>query len=325
MELNVLTVVTNQKRLGHRPKENNMTPEEDKIFGAFTERPLAPLKGVPTYDYVTNLNIYLNSCLSAVDCTLGCGTLVYLMLTAHTDVFNTHCWTDLVHHQQIRSFDQSCLTQLQRLQFCPNSPEPTINFFCLFNKYHAVDRACKKVIRKFIPEKYYKSLSSRIICFAKVISLQILTHLITEYAELEEEDTQEINRKMKEPILGKTIFEDFVEQIDWSQEAVAVKNPYTPAQIISMAYSNIEKCGLYQDDCQEWSRKPRLKNTWSNFKAHFARTFKETQISSRTSKTDGYAANVHAAQANVVLFTKMHQEHTLALENIATAAQTDIT
>ena len=55
---------------------------------------------------------------------------------------------------------------------------------------------------------------------------------------------------------------------------IAVHNPYTPTQIVSMAYANIEKCGLYQDDCQEWSRKPRLDETWSNFKDHFARVFK---------------------------------------------------
>ena len=84
-------------------------------------------------------------------------------------------------------------------------------------------------------------------------------------------------RKMKDPISGKTIFEEFVEKIEWNQEAVAVKNPYTPANIVSMAYSNIEKCRLYQYDWREWSRKPRLEKTWSNFKAHFVRAFKETQ------------------------------------------------
>ena len=90
-----------------------------------------------------------------------------------------------------------------------------------------------------IPEKYYKSLSSRIVGFAKVTNLQILTHLITEYDELEDEDVQDINRKIKEPISGETLFEEFVEQIEWNQEAVAVKNPYTHAQIVSMAYANI--------------------------------------------------------------------------------------
>ena len=50
------------------------------------------------------------------------------------------------------------------------------------------------------PGKYYKYLSSQIIGFTKVTSLDIFTHLITEYAELEDDDIQEIDRKTKEPI-----------------------------------------------------------------------------------------------------------------------------
>ena len=86
----------------------------------------------------------------------------------------------------------------------------------LFNEYHTVDHACKKVIIKLILEKFYKSLLRRIIGFSKVTSLEILTHLITEYAEIEEEDVQDIDWKMKEPISGETLFEEFVEQIEWN-------------------------------------------------------------------------------------------------------------
>ena len=71
-----------------------MTTKEDKIFGAFTECLLAPLEGVPTYEYTTNFNVYLNLCSSATDCMLGCGALGYLVLTAQTTVFNNHCGTD---------------------------------------------------------------------------------------------------------------------------------------------------------------------------------------------------------------------------------------
>ena len=55
---------------------------------------------------------------------------------------------------------------------------------------------------------------------------------------------------MKEPLSGETLFEEFVEQIERNQGSVAVQNPYSPAPIVSMAYANIEKCGLYQDNFQ---------------------------------------------------------------------------
>ena len=85
------------------------------------------------------------------------------------------------------------------------------------------------------------------------------------------------------------------------------------------------KCGLYQEDFREWSRKPRLNKTWSNFKVHFDRSFKETWRSSRILKTKFYSSNVHAAQSNAALFTDMQQDHTLALANIATATQANRT
>ena len=127
-----------------------MTPEEDNIFGAFSECSLAPLEGVPTYYYMTNLNLYLNSCSSAVDCTLGCGTLGYLVLTAQPVLFNTHCVTKFVipKNPGIRPVmtdpapTAAILSELVRTQK---------HEVCLFNDYHAFERACKKVISKLIP------------------------------------------------------------------------------------------------------------------------------------------------------------------------------
>ena len=92
-----------------------------------------------------------------------------------------------------------------------------------------------------------------------------------------------------------------------------------------MAYASIEQCRLYPDDFQEWSRKTRSDKTWGNFKAHFAQSFKETRRSSRTSETKGYAAHVHAAQANAEIFTDMQQDPILGLVNIATVTQADRT
>ena len=198
-----------------------MTPEEDKIFGAFLECPLAPPEGVPTYEYMTNLNLYLNSCSSAVDCTLGCGTLEYLVLTDQPAVFNTHCVTKFV------------VPKNSGIHPVMPDPAPRATILSkpvrLFNEYHAVNRECKKVILKLIPQKFYKSLLSRIIGYTKITGLGIMTHLISEYVELEEEDIQEIERNIKEPISRETLFEEFVEKIEWNQEAVAVQNLYSLA------------------------------------------------------------------------------------------------
>ena len=129
-----------------------MMTEEDKIFGAFSSFLLAPLKGVPTYDYMTNLNVCLNLCLSAVGYTLGCGTLGYLVLTAQPTVFSTHCG---------KAFH---VPKNMGIHPVMPDPNPMAAIFseltrthnhkvCLFEKYHPVNRVCKKVISKLFPVK----------------------------------------------------------------------------------------------------------------------------------------------------------------------------
>ena len=171
-----------------------------------------------------------------------------------TSVFITHCGTEFItpRNPSIHPVVPNPAPTAAILSEIVRTHKHQVR---LFMEYHAVDRACKKLISELIPETFYKSLLSRIISFAKVTRLEILTHLITEYAELEKEDVQEIDRKMKEPISGETPFEEFVKQITWNQEAVAVQNPYSPAHIVYMAYANIDKFGLYQDDFRIWSRK----------------------------------------------------------------------
>ena len=114
-----------------------MTPEEDKIFGAFPECLLAPLEGVPKYEYNANLNVYLNSCSSAVDCTLG-----YLVLTAQTAVFNTHCGTKFItpRNPGIHPVMPNPAPTAAILSELVRTHKHQVR---LFNEYHVVDRAGK--------------------------------------------------------------------------------------------------------------------------------------------------------------------------------------
>ena len=299
-----------------------MASDEDKIYSAFAECPLAPLQGLPTYEYLTALNVYLNSCSSSVPCALGCGTLGFLVLTAQPSIFTTHCATPFIKpvnpgiHPTIPTPPPSAVVLAELVRAHKNRMKE-------FQEYNAMDRAIKRVISKLIPEKFYKSLASRLIGFSKITGLEILTHLITEYAELDDEAIQLIDKNMKTPINGETLFEDFIEQIEWNQEAVAVQNPYTPEQILSMAVSNVKKSGLYTEDCRDWDRKAANTKDWASFKVHFAQAFKDVRKSHETSHTGGYAANVSEAHRNAEMFAEMQQDHSSALANLATATQSD--
>ena len=105
--------------------------------------------------------------------------LGYLVLTEHTAVFNTHCGTELVSpiNPGINSVMPEKIPTAAILSELVRTHKHEV---CLLNEYHTFDHACKEVISKLIPEKFYKSLSSRIIGFTKVTSLEVLTNIITE-------------------------------------------------------------------------------------------------------------------------------------------------
>ena len=142
------------------------------IFSAFTECLLAPLERVHTYYYMINLIVDLNSFSSSLDCTLGCGTLNYLVIMEKPALFISQCGTKSWHPPR------HAVPSPNGRNFSQTHQNPQAQSFFL-KKYNSVDQSCKRVIIKLTLEKFYKSLRSWIIGFANFTCLQILTHLIT--------------------------------------------------------------------------------------------------------------------------------------------------
>ena len=57
-----------------------MTTSIESILSTFPEFPIAPLEGVPTHTYMTEVNGFLNTCAASVHCNLGNDTVGYLVL-----------------------------------------------------------------------------------------------------------------------------------------------------------------------------------------------------------------------------------------------------
>ena len=129
-----------------------MPSKSDSIYDGFTECLLAPLEGLPTYEYLTDLGVYLNSCSSGIHSELGCGTLGYLVLTAQPAVFAVHCTATFV--KPVKPGLHPTI---------PN-PAPTGAVITIivrehkenarvWKEYHMTDKACKKVVHALIPKK----------------------------------------------------------------------------------------------------------------------------------------------------------------------------
>ena len=105
----------------------------------------------------------------------------------------------------------------------------------------------QKVLCTLIPEAYLWSFKNKYTGYANVQCLEILSHLWSTYGILQDYEVQENDVKMKKAIWAKTLFEDFVEQIETAVDAVATKVPYTRHQIVSIAFTIVKNSGIYYD------------------------------------------------------------------------------
>ena len=78
-------------------------------------------------------------------------------------------------------------------------------------------------------------------------------------------------------------------------------------------------------DCREWNRTDNAQKTWENFKTHFLRAFRENRDQSRQAQHIGYGHSNTQNLANAAMLAEMTQDHSNALENLATATQSDRT
>ena len=69
----------------------------------------------------------------------------------------------------------------------------------VFNKYHSVDRACKKVLFTLIMEEYFRSFKNKYTGYANVKCLEITSHLWITYGVLKDYEIQENYVRMKNP------------------------------------------------------------------------------------------------------------------------------
>ena len=72
------------------------------------------------------------------------------------------------------------------------------------------------------------------------------------YGFLEAFEVQEKNERMKQPISADTLFKDFVEQVETAVDAVSNQVSCTKEQIVSIAFSAVDKSGIYYDDVKAW-------------------------------------------------------------------------
>ena len=121
-------------------------------------------------------------------------------------------------------------------------------------------------------ELYYKTLKNAHTGYANVTLWQLLDHLVTTYAAIDQFDLENNQEKMtarynpNAPI--ETLFEQIADGVAYAELGDA---PLTSKPIVDIVLLRLEKTGVFNDNMKEWNRLPLLDRNWSKFRAHFVK------------------------------------------------------
>ena len=152
----------------------------------------------------------------------------------------------------------------------------------IYSEFVAVERISVKLALDSMVALYYKALKHTHTGYANVTLRQLLEHLVTTYAAIDQFDLEKNHEKMtarydpNAPI--ETLFEKITDGVAYTELGDA---PFTSKQIVNISLLFLAKTGVFHDDLKEWNRKPLLSRDWTTFRVHFAKAHCEWKANLR--------------------------------------------
>jgi hypothetical protein len=139
-----------------------------------------------------------------------------------------------------------------------------------FNRYKNVEAALKRFLIHSVDDIFIHALHQQHIGYANRTTRELLEHMFLSYGRVHPDDLVANTKRMQAPWDPNTPFEQLAKQIDDCADfADAANEPYSPAQILTQAYSLVFATGLYERQLEEWDNKPLVDKTWDTFKSFF--------------------------------------------------------
>jgi hypothetical protein len=191
----------------------------------------------------------------------------------------------------------------------------------VYRTYHNVDQAIKKLLIEAFDDAYLNALSDEVVGYANCTSLDILTHLLTDYAMIAPTELTQNYEHLNTPYDPNQPIETLFQQIqDARAFAVAGGQPYGAAMIINVAYTLVFNTGLYPDAWYAWQSRAVATKTWAQLKIDFSTAHREFRLANQTAQQSGFhSANMMIEQSRDV---SMH-DTTEAIAQLAMATAFD--
>ena len=286
------------------------------ILSRFTYQQLPRIQGVPDYNSITLVANDLKANAACIASELGGGALGHLALTVPTAVYATLSNTAFIIPVNPGAAPPNIAIASTAAQISANRDKYT-DKLNTYRTYNNVQNALKQQLLASVDDIYVRTLRNVHTGYARVTTLQILSHLYQVYGRLTPMAMQENDTRFRQAYNPSEPFELLIQQIEDAQAfAAAGGQAYSAEQIVSNAYNIVHHTGMFIDTCREWRRRAAADKTWANFKDDFAQAHTELGELTHTSQAGGYH------QANNVMNT-FANEAGEALANLATATAAD--
>ena len=283
----------------------------DKIIEGFPYQRLPKIIGEPSYASIAELHQKLNANAASVQSNLGCGTLGHLWLTLKPEIYNTLTATVFDPPR-----NPGAQPEIPERATAPQIASIRFNFEAdqrVFQKFTNVEQALKSQLLAAVDEVFIQSLRNKYVGYANHTTKEILAYLYDSYAKITPTSLEANDKKLREQLDPAQPLEVFFTRIEECQEFASAGNtPYTPAQVLNVAYQVLFASGVYADGCKEWRKKALADKTWANLKTHFSNEYQDLKENQVTTTSAAFQATID------------YQKDTVdALANLATATAND--
>ena len=139
-----------------------------------------------------------------------------------------------------------------------------------------------KLALESVSELYYKALKNAYTGYAGVTLRQLLDHLVTTYAAIDQlglgKNQENMTARYDPNAPIETLFAQIADRVAYVELGEAT---FTSKQVAYIALLCLEKTRVFNNDLKEWNCLPLLDHTWPKFRVHFSKAHHEWRANLR--------------------------------------------
>lgn len=229
-----------------------MTDSTVAFKASFSHPIMMPILGQPTHSSLLLLQQELNANAASVHLDSGDGIHGHLVLTKAPAIFIAmpgHVpFPPLVNPGVVPIH----ATNATGAQIVVNE-HMHAEHLCTYRLYDAVDSALKALLLQAVNNIYTQSLADPRLWYSTVTCFQVLTHLLTAYGAIPQQELDLNLACMITPWHPPLPIEALWAQLNLGRAFTKAAGELIPtSQIICMGYNLLFKTGLFHDACHEW-------------------------------------------------------------------------